>query len=205
MQKKKPSAEALVAAVSNGKIADADELLVAGADLNQKVDGRTALHFVVSSRRSLPGFMWLLAKGASLDELDNNDLTPLMTVCGSPGSKAARMALALIEAGCDVTVRRDGDGMSALEFAAGSADASVIRALVDKGAALDGQKGQDLFPALLAARGGNLANLKTLVELGCDLARKTQLHWAKGMTCLGIARLERRAAIVKYLEGIGAP
>jgi ankyrin repeat protein len=128
-----------------------------------------------------------------------------MSACGRSGNKATEMALALIEAGCDVKARREADGMSAIEFAAKSADPKVIRALVKNGAPVNWPKVGNLFPALLASRAGNLANLKTLVELGCDLARRTQLPWAKGRTCLSVARLEQRTAIVKYLESIGAP
>jgi ankyrin repeat protein len=205
MSKRKQLAKALVAAVSNGQIEQAESLLAACVDINQKIDGMTLLHFVVASRSSMPGFRWLLAKGVDLDIIDDNGLTPLMTVCGRTGKKANEMALALINAGCDVTIRRDDDQMSALEFAAKSAEPIVLRALVKAGALVNGMKNADLFPALVAVRAGNLANLKTLVALGCNLTRKTQLPWAKGMTCLEVARLEGQVAVVKYLESIDDP
>src|ERR1051326_8280904 len=98
MKRKQASAEALITAVSNGQIAEAEKLLATGIDVNEKVDGMTALHFVIASRTSFPGFKWLLEKSASLDERDKNGLTPLMTVCARSGRKATEMALALIEA-----------------------------------------------------------------------------------------------------------
>lgn len=198
------SAEAFLVAVSNGKLAECDAFLSGGGDINIDLDGRTALHSV-AHLRALTGFKWLIDKRAKLDQLDKFGLTPLMVVCGSGGKKGCQMAMELIQAGADVTVRRPGDSMSALEFAAKSADPAVIKALVKGGALIDGAPGANQFPALSAARAGALENLKTLIELGCDLKRKTNLQWAKDMTCLGVARLERKTAIVKYLESIGAP
>lgn len=195
--------EAFIAAVSSGDIKEAEALFSKGASIDKKIDGMTPLHYVVAARSSMRGFRWLIDKGANLNERDDNDLTPLMTVCGCAGKTATEMALGLIGAGCDVTYRRD-DGMSALEFAAKSADPKVIRELVKRGVPVDGQ-GKNLFPSLLACRAGNLANLKVLVELGCDLAKRTQLPWAKGFTCLGVARLEKKRSIVKYLEQLNAP
>jgi ankyrin repeat protein len=205
MRKNTRAAEDLVAAVSNGRLSDASQLLTAGVDIDALVDGRTPLHYVVASRSSMKGFRWLLDQGASLDLRDSNDLTPLMTACGREGVTATEMALALIEAGCDVKARRKRDGMSAMEFAAKSASPSVLRALAKKGTSVNGPRNGDLFPALLAARAGNLENIKELVALGCDLSKKTRLPWAKGMTCLGVARIEKRSRIVAYLESIGAP
>jgi ankyrin repeat protein len=204
MAKTRSSAEAFVAAVSNGDFKEAARLLSTGIGINAKVDGMSPLHYVARIR-SLDGFRWLLEKGAAIDEVDDNGLTPLMVACNVAEKKANQIALELIEAGCDVTVRRHADGMSALEFAAKSAGPSVIRALVKKGAALNGGNTSKVFPALMAVRAGNLATLKALVDLGCDLTRKIQLPWAKGMTILGVAKLERRTAIVKYLESIDTP
>jgi hypothetical protein len=62
MGKIKVAVEALVAAVSNGRLAEAERLLAAGIDVNQKIDGMSALHFVVTSRSSIPGFRWLVEK-----------------------------------------------------------------------------------------------------------------------------------------------
>lgn len=194
---------ALFTAISNGKLKDVEALLAQGADLERRVNGMTPLHFVVDACGSLPGFRWLLERGVKLNELNDDDLTPLMSACAGTGVRAAEMALALITAGADVKVRREADGMSALEFAAEHSTPEVVSALVAKGALLDGKRGANQFPLLLAARAGNLANLKRLVELGCDLQRKTQLPWAKGLTCLGVAKLERKSAVVKYLESIG--
>lgn len=205
MVKKTSAARELVAAVSSGDIEKADVLLSAGCNLNEKVDGMTALHFIVGSRASISGFRWLITNGAALNERDGNQLTPLMVVCGRKGTTAKRMALELIAAGCDVTYRRDIDSMSAMEFAAKNSEPEVIRALFEHGGEIDGDPEGDVFPALMATRSGNLANLETLVELGCDLTKATQLSWARGLTCLGIARLERHQQIVKYLERIGAP
>lgn len=204
MPKARLASEALIAALSKGKVGEAATLVSQGCDVNARVDGRTPLQIMVESGRT-SGFEWLLANGASPNIPDDNDVTPLMAACIRAGKKKCRqMALDLINAKCDVTFRREEDGMSALEFAAKYADPEIVRTLVEHGAAVNGKKGQDLFPALLAVRGGNLPNLIALVDLGCDLSRKTRLPWAKGMTCLGVARLEKKKEIVKYLEELAA-
>ncbi len=202
LSKLKPP-EQFIAAVSNGMIPEAEWLLSQGADVNVKPDGSAAIHHVINTG-NLTGFKWLLKQSPDLELLDKGNCTPLMLACHQGKVKGSQMAMELLNCGVNVNYRRS-DGETALNWAAQRATPEVVEALIRAGAAIDGEPGDNIFPALAAAREGAVENLQTLIKNGCDLGKRTQLSWAKGKTCLGVARIDKRKSVVQYLESIGAP
>ena len=192
---------ALAQVAAKGDTKKIDALLDAGADINAPADGGSPLHIAITSG-SLRGARHLIARGAELDVVDKEELTPLMLACSEGKTKGSTIALALIEAGADVSKRREADGMSALEFAVKDAKPEVVAALIAAGAPVDGPPERLQTPAMLAVRAGNKATLQALIDQGADLSIESKLPWAKGLDCLGIAKLEKRQGMVRLLEAL---
>jgi ankyrin repeat protein len=185
-------------AAASGNTKEIDKLAEGGININGVLDGETALH-VATTSVSIPGTRRLVERGAALDALDRNGMTPLMIACNMGDRKGSAIALMLIEAGCNTRVRRD-DGMSSLEFAVKRCSPEVVRRLIVSGLPVDGPKGRKLTPAMVAARAGNVETLGVLIEQGAKLSLPCELKWAKGMTCLQIAELEKREKVVRFLR-----
>ena len=175
--------------VSSGEFQKAEELLVRGTDINKLVDGSTALHY--EARTSLRGVRWLIDHDACLDALDQNACTPLMVACIKGGDLCEKIVFCLMDAGADVSVRRQTDKMSAIEFAAKKGSAELIRRLIQRGALVDGPEDFRQTPAMIAARADNIDAFATLVELGADVSKECRSPWAKGLTCMQIAIQEK--------------
>lgn len=183
------------------KFKEAEDLLSKGASVNGSVDGEFPIHHCADMTTSIQPLQWLLAQeGVDLNPLNSQELTALMIACSNGGKTGSTAATLLIEAGADVKYRRD-DEMSALEFAAENCRPLVVQLLVAKGAPVNGPRGCEQTPAMLAARGDNLECLKALEELGADLNRKCKLPWAKGFTCLELAEAEKSKKVLAYLRG----
>lgn len=186
-------------AVVKAKANQIDDLLDQGFDIDSKIDGLTPLHHAVDALAQR-GCRILLERGANPNVIDNHGLTPLMMACSRGGTRASELALMLIDYGCDVAVRRKKDSMSALEFAARGCSSEVVQRLLAFGLPVDGPRNRKLTPAMLAARYDNLEALEALVDYGCDLSIECELPWAKGLTCLEIAKLEQSRKTKEYLQ-----
>ncbi|WP_158265048.1 ankyrin repeat domain-containing protein [Blastopirellula marina] len=182
------------------KFEEAERLLAKGASVHGAVDGEFPIHDCARATRSTKPLQWLLSQPeVDLNPLSSQQLTPLMIACSNGGKIGSDAAELLLEAGAAVKYRRS-DGMSALEFAAKNCRPSIVRSLVAKGLPINGPRGCDQTPAMLAARSDNLECLKTLEELGADLSRKCKLPWAKGYTCLELAEAEKSKKVIAYLR-----
>jgi len=187
-----------IQAVSNSEYELAKALLLKGAVVDGAVEDEAAIHSC--ARLSKKQVQWLLQNGADIDLLDADECTPLMVACNKGGKAASEVAAYLIDQNANTLIRRD-DGMSALEFAAKNCDPELVEKLLKSGLPVDGPKGCDLTPAMHAVRAGNIPALKKLIALGANLAITCRLPWAKGLDCLGIAKLEGNKRAVSVLEG----
>lgn len=144
----------------------------------------------------------LLGQGADLNALDDNDMTPLMSACANGGVRCMNIALRLIEAGADVNYVRVADEMTPLGFAACHSRPEVVKALLRRGAKVEGPQGAQQTPLMLAARDNNVEAIKLLIAAGADIHRPCKLPWAAGRTAEGLAELERRRKAAAYLRRV---
>ena len=145
---------------------------------------------------------YLLSLNADINKPDGNDMTPLMVACSNGQVKGSKIALKLIESGANVNYVREEDEMTALKFAVGSCKPEVIEALVQGGADIDGPESSELTALMLAARNNNVEALKILVKAGANADLKCKLSWARGLTALGLAELEKHKKATQYLLSV---
>jgi Ankyrin repeat len=165
----------------------------------RSLGGHSALH--ESARMGLlRSAELLIAAGADLNLLDNDDTTLLMRACLEGKTKGSKIALMLIKAGADATIVRAGDEMTALKFAVKRATPAAIQALIDAGAKVDGPRGTDLTALMDRRACQQCPALKVLVKNGANVSLACKLPWAEGRTAEGLAELEKQRSAVAYLR-----
>ena len=122
----------------------------------------------------------------------------LPLVAAARAGDAAR-ARALIAAGVDVD-GRDGDGTTALHWAALNDDVETAQALIAAGARVEAANRFDATPLALAAENGGAAFLELLLDAGADPDAATP----EGETALMTASRTGRADAVRVLLARGA-
>lgn len=183
--------------VSNHQFEAAAEQLQSGVDVDSIVDGGTALHYV--ARTSLKAVQWLIKQQADLDCLDQNGCTPLMVACVKGGKLCEKIAVTLMEARANVTVRRKKDMLSAIELAAKNSSPQLIQKLIDNGALVNAPPAGKQTAAMIACRWDNLEVFKVLLKNGADLDRKCLSDWAKQLNCRQIAEQEKSKKVLGYI------
>ncbi|WP_105103043.1 ankyrin repeat domain-containing protein [Microbulbifer pacificus] len=127
--------QTLFLAVSRNNLKDIEQLIDGGVDINSQEARfkRTALHIAcVNGLTKLADL--LIKKGANLNLLDYNRMTPLMCACSTGKKKGSQIALQLMRSGADVSYVRD-DDMAAINFAVwGNCSQEVFELLISKGA-----------------------------------------------------------------------
>ena len=201
-------------------------LLAAGAH----VDARTRLAeytplFMASENGNAGMVSLLLGAGTDANAATTTGTTPLMMAAASGSADAVRV---LLQAGADVNRRDVNQGQTALMFAAAPGRAEVIRVLVAGGADLNatslvpdplvrpsrrrrpaGREGLrngalalgGMTALQFAAREGQMATVRALVEAGADINRVTA---SDQMTTLTIAILNGQFDLAMYLLKNGA-
>lgn len=193
-----------IAAVAQSDLPAMRRLLKSGVDIDQPANGSltegTALH-CAASLGLVRATRLLIKQGAAVNPLDNLGLTPLMGACSLGRKKGSQVALLLIEAGADVAFVREADSMTALKFAVESCTAEAVRALLAKGALIEGPPGCQT-PLMHAARANNVTTARVLVESGANIETTSKLPWATGWTAERFAREEGCRAVADYLAGV---
>ena len=107
---------------------------------------------------------------------------------------------ALVARGADVNTAQ-GDGMTALHWAAENDDTEIVAILITAGAVLDPATRNGAFtPLHLASRVGNASTVQVLLEAGADIDRRT----SNGSTALHFAAASGRVEAIASLLGHGA-
>ena len=197
--------DAFVGAAGSGLIKKMLAMLDDGVDINSRdsVWKITALGAAASLGKTQI-MKILIKRGAKLDLVNGDNLTPLMCACNFGKAKGSQAAMLLIEAGADVTYVRKGDEMTALKVAVSSCTPALLQALIDHGAEVDGPAGTSQTAFMLAARANHVVALEVLLRNGTDPSRKCMLPWANGCTALGLAELEKRRDAIKFLKSLQA-
>ena len=145
-------------------------LLEAGASLAAvDCDGDTALHYAASQNDPQAELVHLLLKqGASVDVVNNREVTPL-DMAVQAGIKAG--VVALLEAGASLSAV-DGDGDTALHTAAFSRfdpQADLMHLLLKHGASVEVYNYRGVSPLHMALQAGNKPAVVALLEAGASL------------------------------------
>jgi len=129
---------------------------------------------------------------------DEDGRTPLMHAALAEDADPAVVTL-LIERGADVNAVDDQRGWSALQFAAQSQKASVVRALLDAGAEVDQadtDRNTPLWNSTMTA-GRDLSVIRELVQHGANPKRQNRY----GVSASSLARSVGRDDIEAVFEG----
>eukprot|EP00903_Cladosiphon_okamuranus_P017850 g16428.t1 len=169
----------LIKATQKGHLPVVDTLLGEGADLTICIEngGKTALHFAARSGH-LGSVLALLNKGAGENTCDRYQVTPLMMAAANGhlpvvevllGKDADPNISCTMNGGWNV-VRSTGsfstEELTALHFAIGYGDLSVVKALVDHGADVNARDGGSETPLHLASKSAAMVNM--LLTAGAD-------------------------------------
>lgn len=151
-----------------------------GADVNNRNEkGENAVH-LVAKNGSLKLTLCLSLFGCTLDQEDNNGVTPLMIACEQ---KQADIVAFLLSKP-DVNVNSiSHSGETPTHFTCRSGSLEVLKLLVEKNAELDKPDLKGITPIMLAAAKQNKEFLNFLCSRKCDLkqvdrSQRTILHFA---------------------------
>jgi ankyrin repeat protein len=110
----------------------------------------------------------LLTGGASVDARDEKGFTPLLWSCfrGAVGDQAP-VAQALIQAGADPNAKTSAGDANCLILAVQSGARSVIEAVIEGGASVNGSA-NDVTPLMIATMDGDQDVVAYLMEIGAD-------------------------------------
>jgi len=152
----------------------------------------------------LEGVREMIAAGANANARILGDGSPLIAAARAGRADMARL---LLDHGADPNLAVPGDG-SALIVAAARGRLDQVQLLVQHGADVNLAVPGDENPLMKAAEGGHLAVVEYLVARGADVhARIWNVRYdgaGEWRTALGQARSRRHAAVVRYLESLGA-
>lgn len=161
-----------------GKVTSLPLLLDAGASINSKAnDGRTALMFIAGKERTseatLAAVEFLLQNGSDADALDKEGKPALAYAVGR---RNRQMIERLLKAGADPNAG-SGRGRTALAWGIErlkdtKEDLKLIEWLIEQGADVDAPDAKGVTPLMLAAKFGNVAKSRLLVESGATITRK---------------------------------
>ena len=152
---------------------DVSACLAAGADVVERKEGRTALHFAAWNSKDPLVIDALVAAGSELEARTYYSYTPLHLAVMNSGLAAID---ALLEAGAELEAPVPGDGYTPLHLAARyNADANAFEVLVAAGAKLEEHETFDGFtPLHLAAAGNNPRVVTVILGAGADIDQANQ-------------------------------
>jgi cytohesin len=167
----------------------ADFLLSKGADVNARDENGCTLLYYAIWDHSKDAINLLANKGANVNAKDSAGYTPLVYAIWENDKDMVEL---LINKGADVNVQ-DNDGYTPYYWAVMDASKEIVELLTAKGATA-------ISTIHLAARAGDLAKVKNLVEAGTDVNVKDK----GGETPLFSAVISDNSDVAKFLISEGA-
>jgi ankyrin repeat protein len=180
-------------AISFDNAYSVSKLLQHGVDPNLKESTRGDPSLVFAIRENaMKAFTVLLDDPKiDLDAHSNNGDTALM-VASFLANKTAVLAL------LDKDVEVNKTGWTALHYAASSGDCDIIKLLLDKSAYIDAESPNKTTPVMMAARSGQMAAVKMLIEAGADISLKND----QGMSAADFATAHEFNDIAELLKSV---
>lgn len=123
-------------AITAGDIKTAAKLITNGANLNQTLDGKTALHIAVENQNAEAVELLLNQDGINVDAVGEDGFTPLMYACKEPNLEIVQM---LLQRACSLHEVEHLNGKTAIHFAVEGSSLEVIKLLIENGADLNAQ------------------------------------------------------------------
>jgi len=143
------------------------ELLQHGVDPNLRESSRGDPSLVFALRENAMKVFTVLLDAPQIDlEAPSNNGDTALMIASYMANKPA--VLALLEKNVEVNKT----GWTALHYAASSGNCDIIKLLLDKSAYIDAESPNKTTPIMMAARGGQMAAVKLLMEAGADISIK---------------------------------
>jgi len=175
-----------------------DYLIAHGADVNQRDrDGWSPL-MTAAYYDDAGAVKTLVAHGADANARSAQNLTPLGIAVQYAKNDAA---VALIEAGADPQRAVGEAGYTPLMLAAGNGAQAVVRALLKKGADVNGRNSGGVTALMIATAGGDVPMVELLMRAGADARARTE----RGDSALSIARARGDERLIRLLDEQGRP
>lgn len=188
-------------AACSGNLARMQELIAAGADVNQQevISRFTPLHRAVTSEQ--PEIVQLLiAARANGDLQDDNGLTPLHWAVNFNYTNIAQM---LIAAGADVN-KQNHRGETPLLYAVYDGNADMVQILIDSGADLNKQNLDGFTPLHMATVLYRPTHIHfifaQIVQMLITSGAYINLKNKGGLTALDLAQLNEKALIITLIR-----
>lgn len=197
---------ALLEVAEDGDIADIEELLRAGANVNGVVPGDGTPLIAAAGEGQLETVRYLLDRGADPNLPASGDGNPLIAAAREGHDDVVRL---LLDRGADPNRAVDGDG-NPLIGAASEGHASVVTLLLDRGASIDQMVPGDENALIQASAEGHLNIVKLLVSRHADVNARAWIEAGyrrpngEWRTPLSVARREGNQDIVEFLLSVGA-
>jgi ankyrin repeat protein len=160
-------------------------------NLKEAIHGDPGLVFALREKAMKAFDVLLNAPKIDLEARAQNGDTALM-VASYMANKSAVIALLDKDAEVNKT------GWTALHYAASSGDCDIIKLLLDKSAYIDAESPNKTTPIMMAARGGQMAAVKLLIEEGADIGLKNE----QGMTAADFAIAHEFNDIADLLKSV---
>ena len=199
--------EQLFNVIANDK--DSDEarlkklkyLVYLGADVNTRLYGKSVLSKAIEKEAGDQVVEFLREKGANEWVRSKEEALEVSQGFWDENGKikSVEEIKELLKKGADLEAK-DGDGRTALMWAAMSGELDVVKYLIDNGVDLEAKDGDGRTALMWAAMSGELDVVKYLIDNGADLEAKDK----DGQTALMKVARYGKLDVVKYLAQNGA-
>lgn len=179
-------------------------LVDAGADVNVRRDGITALILAVASGNH-ESIRILVEEGAD-SSIDDGGSTILHTLVSEEKVDVDTVKV-LLDSGVDADIHRDHDGCTPAHLAAIQGQRETVVALLSSGADMNARSKTDLTPMMYSVMVDQHAVTQTLVDSGADVdARRSEIgtRAGNGRTALHLAALNGHHESARILLESGA-
>jgi len=156
----------MATAIRGGNIMGIKSLLDNGANIEDKINGRTPLLFAFFEDGGDEIIEFLINNGANIEAKDKEGLTALML---SVLQQRVGLALFLISNGADVNTIENLHNRTPLLLACYYDDEEMVEILTESGADINAKDKYGWTPLILSSSEDNMGNVEYLIRAGADM------------------------------------